>query len=205
LLYKEIQQKHWKGDLDEYRIEVNETLQLMIDMEVEKLHDKQQKEAREMLETMLRIMELPDTASSLDIFVRETGESEVLLGYETNKYQVFLNGVITEDLWIPTDLDVSDDLNLGKLLILSSQLRTGFENELVYQTSGEYCNLIKSKYTLRSKEYHAGYQTVNEVIEIREEQLTESEFIPPEGYISVSLAELGMISTADEEQSITTF
>ena len=190
---------YWKGNLDEYRNEVNETLQLMINMEVEKLPDDQKEEARNMLETMIRIMECPDTASSLDIFIRETGESEVVLGYETSKYQVFLNGVITEDLWIPSDLDVSADLDLGKLLVLLSQLRTGFENELLYQTTEDYCNLIENKYILRSKEYHTGYQTINEVIEIREEQLTESEFLPPDGYKPVSLSELGIINTADEE------
>lgn len=192
-------QMYWKGNLGEYRNEVKETLLLMINIEVEKLPDDKKEEARKMLETMMRIMESPDTASSLDIFIRETGENEEILGYETRKYQVFLNGVITEDLWIPTDLDISADLDLGKLLVLLSQLRTGFENELLYQTTIDYRNIIDKKYLFRTTEYHTGYQTVNEVVEIRKEQFNESEFLPPDGYKPVSLSVLGIINIADEE------
>jgi len=192
-------QLYWRGTLEDYRIEVNETLELMINIEVEKLPVDQQEEARRMFETMMRIMESPDTSSSIDIYVRETGENENILGYETQKYQVFLNGVIIEDLWIPQELDVSDDLDLEKYLLLMSQLSTGFEYDLYYQATAEYSHIIKDKYILRSKEYRIGYQTVCEVIEIREESLNELNFLPPPDYKSVTLSELGIINTGDEE------
>lgn len=192
-------QLYWRGTLEDYRIEVNETLGLMINIEVEKLPVDQQEEARKMFETMMRIMESPDTSSSIDIYVRETGENENILGYETQKYQVFLNGVIIEDLWIPQELDVSNDLDLEKYLSLICQLSTGFEYDIYYQTTAEYSQLIKDKYILRSKEYRIGYQTVCEVIEIREESLNESNFLPPPDYKSVTLSELGIINTGDEE------
>ena len=192
-------QMYWKGHLEDYRDELNETLQMMIDIEVSKLPDNQKEEARKMLETMLRIMENPDTTSSLDISIRETGESETILDYKTRKYQVFLNGVITEDLWIPDDFDVSQDLDFGKFLICLSHLRTGFENELLYQTSPAYRAIIEDTYILRTKEYHAGYQTIKEVTNIQETELNDSEFLPPEGYKPASLSELGIIQTSEEE------
>jgi hypothetical protein len=189
----------WKGNLDEYRKEVHETLELMIKMEVDKLPDDQKEEGRKILESMIRIMENPDTLSFMDILTRETGEIEEIGGYETRKYQFFLNGVITEDLWIARDLDVSEDLDMGKYLLLLSQLRTGFENELLYQTTEEYYQIIQNTYVLRSREYHTGYQTVKEVIEIQEKDLDKSVFLPPENYKPVSLSELGIITTGDEE------
>ena len=192
-------QMFWKGSLENYRKEVQETLELMINIEVEKLPEEQQEEARKMFETMMRIMESPDTSSSIDIFIRETGEKENILGYDTYKYQVFINGVITEDLWIPRDLDVSDDLDLGKYLLLLSELSPCFDNELFHQTTEEYNRIIEGKYIFRTKEYNVGYQTVSEVVEIQKKQLNESEFLPPPGYKPVTLSELGIINTADEE------
>jgi hypothetical protein len=189
----------WKGTLEHYRKEVRETLESMIDLEVMKLPEEKQDEARRTFETMMRIMEHPDTASVLDIFIRETGERETILGYQTAKFQVFLNGVIMEDLWIPDNLDVSDDLDQGKYLLLLSQLSTGFENELVYQISPKYTRLIQDTYILRTKDYKIGYQTVNEVVDIRKESLDESVFLPPGEYKPVTLTELGIITMDDQE------
>jgi len=190
---------YWKGTLEDYWKEVRETLELMIDLEVKKLPEEKQDEARKTFETMIRIMEHPDTTSTLDIFIRETAEKDTILGYETAKFQVFLNGVIMEDLWIPEKLDVSSDLDQRKYLRLLSQLSTGFENELVYQTSTEYNRLIQNTYVLRTKEYKIGYQTVNEVVDMRQESLVESVFLPPTNYKPVTLTELGIIATDDEE------
>ena len=189
----------WKGTLNDYRQEVRETLEMMIDLEVKKLPEDKQDEARRTFETMMRIMEHPDTASTLDLFIRETAENDTILGYETTKFQVFLNGVIMEDIWIPNHLDVSRDLDQGKYLNLLSQLSTGFENELVYQTSAEYNRLIQDTYVLRKKEYKIGYQTVKEVVDIRQEALEESVFLPPADYKPVTLTELGIITMDDEE------
>jgi len=190
---------YWKGTLEDYWKEVRETLELMIDLEVKKLPEEKQDEARKTFETMIRIMEHPDTTSTLDIFIRETAEKDTILGYETAKFQVFLNGVIMEDLWIPEKLDVSSDLDQRKYLRLLGQLSTGFENELVYQTSTEYNRLIQNTYLLRTKEYKTGYQTVNEVVDMRQESLGESVFLPPTNYKPVTLTELGIIATDGEE------
>ncbi len=189
----------WKGTLNDYRQEVRETLEMMIDLEVRKLPEEKQDEARKTFETMMRIMEHPDSSSALDLFIRETAEKDTILGYETAKFQVFLNGVIIEDIWIPSYLDVSRDLDQGKYLCLLSQLSTGFENELVYQTSAEYNQLIQGTYILRIKEYKIGYQTVIEVVDIRQELLDESVFLPPPDYKPVTLSELGIIAMDDEE------
>ena len=99
-----------------------------------------------------------------------------------------------EDIWIPRHLDVSRDLDQGRYLNLLSQLSTGFENELVYQTSAEYNRLIQDTYVLRKKEYKIGYQTVKEVVDIRQEALEESVFLPPADYKPVTLTELGIIT-----------
>jgi len=78
-------------------------------------------------------------------------------------------------------------------------LSTGFKNELVYQTSTEYNRLIQNKYVLRTKEYKIGYQTVNEVVDMRQESLGESVFLPPTNYKPVTLTELGIITMDDQE------
>ena len=189
----------WNGTLEDYRKEVKETFELMVDLEIRKLPENKQEEARRTFETMLKIMENPDTISILDVFIRETAEKDTILGYETTKFQVFLNGVITEDLWISSELDVSNDLDQGKYLRLLSQLSTGFENEMVYQRSDEYNRLMEDTYVLRTKEYKIGYQTVKEVVDIQQEFLNDSVFLPPENYKSATLTELGIISMDDTE------
>lgn len=189
----------WNGTLEDYRKEVKETFELMIDLEVQKLPVEKQEEARRTFETMMRIMEQPDTTSFLDIFIRETAEKDTILNYETTKFQVFLNGVITEDLWISDKLDVSTDFNQKKYLHLLSQLSAGFENELVYQTSDQFIRSIKDTYVLRSKKYKIGYQTVNEVVEMRQESLDGAIFLPPGNYKPGTLTELGIIAMDSEE------
>ncbi len=189
----------WKGTVEDYLKEVRETFELMIDLEVKKLPEEKQDEAKRTFETMMRIMEHPDTASALDIFIRETAEKDTILGYETAKFQVFLNGVIIEDLWISGKLDVSRDLDQSKYLYLLSQLSTGFENELVYQAAAEYKHLIHNTYILRTKEYKIGYQTVKEVVDMRQEALDESVFLPPPDYKPVTLTELGIIAMDNQQ------
>jgi len=147
----------------------------------------------------MRIMESPDTSSVLDIFIRETAERDTIIGYETSKYQVFINGVLKEDVWIAENMRTSSDLNFEKYIKFQRRLSEGFENDLFYQTTDEYGAMLRGNFILRTKDYKYGYQTINEVVEIREVDLDRSEFLPPSNYKTVSLSELGLINTGEEE------
>ncbi|UCG27780.1 MAG: DUF4412 domain-containing protein [Bacteroidales bacterium] len=190
---------YWSGTLEEYWEEVNRTLKLMIEIEVEKLPEDQQEQARKLFQNMMKIMEDPDTSSVLDVFIRETAEKDTIIGYEVLKYQVFLNGVLKEDIWIAENLNTLPNLDLRKFVNFQRKLSEGFENELFYQATDEYGRILDDYFILKTKDYQYGYQTVNEVVEMREEDFDISEFLPPSNYKTVSLSELGLIDSGEEE------
>lgn len=200
-LYRPEIRIYWKGTVDEYKREMHETYEIMMKMELEKIPSDQQESAEEMFKKMMKVMENPDltTEPSMDVLIRQTADNENIAGYNSSKYQVFINGILKEDIWVSEEVNVSEDLDIRKFYHQVYQLSGGFRDDFEYQSGAQYIQLIEKGYFLRSKDYQYGFQTITEVTEITEKDLPESEFDIPAGYKKVSLPDLGIFNGSDEE------
>ena len=127
----------------------------------------------EMMESMGKM--LPEWKGKVEI--KKTSDTEPILGHETTKYQVMVDGALTQELWMAKDLNIGEDLDMEKFTHMSSaQMRRS-----TYQSSPEYQELMKMGYPLKQVQYQGDKKITMQVTKIEKEDIPESRFEVPTG------------------------
>jgi hypothetical protein len=136
----------------------------------------------DMMESMGKM--LPEWKGTIDI--KETPDTEQILGHKTTKYQVIVDGKLTQELWMAKDLNVGEDLDMEKFTHMSSaQMRRS-----TYQSSPEYQELIRMGYPLKQVQYQGDRQIVMQVTKIEKQDIPESKFKIPEGLKQMDMQQM---------------
>jgi hypothetical protein len=158
-------------------------------------------EQRERMEALLAHMK-PTTTSSNRVEIINLGESDIIAGYKTTKYQVVFNGDIKEILWQTTDKAIMNEI--GHLLTLSEEFSCNDKND--YQDSEQYKALSKKGFPLKTylndaandesnnrfgQNEYSDYDDsdVEEVVSISFANIATSEFSIPAHYKKITMAE----------------
>lgn len=154
-------------------------------------------EQREMVEKMIKERELESGASGSDrivISIKKSEETTEISGYKASRYDVFYNNKLNEELWLTNDLDIQNELDLEKM----SNLMTGFkkvnkqlgDNTVVNEEA--FINLFTNGgFPLKTVDRSFGESVyVEEVVDIRKQEIPKDEFVLPSGYKEKSVNEL---------------
>lgn len=130
-------------------------------------------------------------ASVEEVRVERAGSGGNIAGYATQKFRVYADGDLYEELWVATDKgllrEVSDMEALARFSGCASRMMGG---ETV-ESSAEYKRLMQSGWVLKSIEHDNGYSEVMvEVKAIDEKSIPDTEFEIPAGYEETSLDRL---------------
>jgi hypothetical protein len=136
----------------------------------------------EMIESMGKM--LPEWKGTVE--VKKTSDTEPILGHETIKYQVMVDGKLTQELWMAKDLNIGEDLDMEKFTHMSAtQARRS-----TYQSTPEYQELMKMGYPLKQIQYEGNGKITMQVTKIEKQDIPASRFEVPEGLKEMNMQQM---------------
>jgi hypothetical protein len=154
-------------------------------------------EQREMVEKMMQKRELEsgkNGTGKIVISIKNSGVSENISGYKASKYEVFHNDKLNEELWLTNDLDIQKELDLKKMSNLMTEFkkvnkRLGDDNVVNEEA---FINLFANGgFPLKTVDRSFGETVyIEEVVDIKKEDIPADNFKLPSGYKEKSVNEL---------------
>jgi hypothetical protein len=127
----------------------------------------------------------------LQIEVKKTRKKAVIAGKPTQKFQVWVQGKLKEDLWIYEKIKLNAEIDLKKYVELMEAM-SGPGNAKFYESSPEYMNLLEHGYSLKTIKYEEEGSRTTEVIQIEQKTIPDSEFQIPADYQRVDIEKMWM-------------
>lgn len=123
--------------------------------------------------------------------VKDLGPGERLLGYETRRHQVFLDGELLEELWVAPKVDVEREANPAAFAVaLQKMLGGGSGVDQGYESDPAYVKVRTAGYPLRQVLYFVGEKSSLEVKAVEQVAVPDAEFAIPPGFAKIGYAEL---------------
>lgn len=132
-----------------------------------------------------------DPAKPLAVVVKDLGAGERLLGYDTRRYQVLVDGELLEELWLALKVQLAGEIDLAAFgTAMKRMLGGGAGLNQGYEESEAYRNLRAGGYPLRQVLYFVGEKSTLEVTSVTIKDVPSSEFAVPKGFAKVGYVEL---------------
>lgn len=190
---------YWKGNPDEFRNGLNTAMKKFMEQMMAQIPETQREMYSEMLGDMSDMYKTPQKQEikNINIEIVNTGETEEIAGYDTEKFLVNVDGTKKETLWISEQLNPGSDLNIRKAYEMMNKIRPNVEDEILYEYSDAYLDLISKGFLMKSTE--SGGESV-EVIKVVERNISDAEVSLPQGFKEVSIDEMlrQQMMTGDE-------
>ncbi len=195
LTYVSQQKKgYWTGKPADYLRFVMEFTLDMLEEEI-KHADRYERPALQALYDDLKMnlkhdMDAVELIGELPVEIIMTEQSEMIVGYRSNRYLVYFDRVLVEEVWLTPDIDLGSEYDFREFRAFIDEMSWNgmFAN---YRSSDEYIHLMKSGMPMRTVEDdQSATESVTEVVMIENRQIPASEFYPPKGYSLMELDEL---------------
>jgi hypothetical protein len=124
------------------------------------------------------------------IEIKNTGRKSVVNGFQTLEYEVKVDSILKERLWVTTDKTPYDEVNVDDMLALSRAINPrSLVSILSY--SSDYVDLLKKGMVVKSIDYHVnGIRQTSQVKKIKQMDMDMTLFQPPAGYRHAEIAEI---------------
>jgi len=174
-------QYFWSGTVDEYVAQMLKT--------------RAQAAKRKRGEEIGEGKPVVDLSSLPPVVVVRTEETEKIAGHATVKYEIKVDDVLFEELWIADDLNLSSDMDAKKVLAYQKKMSAAMlgNSATAYNAvynSPEYQKLIEKGFVLRSVTHHIAGGFERMAVEVKNVEIPESEFVVPDNYRKVRLSDV---------------
>ena len=123
--------------------------------------------------------------------MKDLGPAERLLGYETRRHAVRVDGELIEELWVAPKVAVAAEVDpaafaaaMGKMLGEGMSAGQGYEESAAYQA------LRATGFPLRQVLHFVGEKSTLEVTAVAVQDFPAADFAVPKGFTRVGYAEL---------------
>jgi len=154
-------------------------------------------EQREMVEKMIKERELEsgkNGTGKIVISIKSSEISENISGYKASKYEVYHNDKLNEELWLTNDLDIQKELDLKKMSNLMSEFKKvnkRLGNDTMVNEDAFINLFANGGFPLKTVDRSFGETVyIEEVVDIRKEDIPADNFKLPSGYKEKSVNEL---------------
>jgi len=144
-------------------------------------------EQRAMMEQM---MKQSAPAQKQEISIKKAGSGGKVVGWDTDKYEIFVNGNLYEEVWLVTDSALVKDLAKVDFEVfrefsscMANQPGGGFDPE----NSPEYVKLMKKGWEVKSVSHGDVEQHSSDTVSLEKKDIPESEFQVPPNYRKVTI------------------
>lgn len=154
-------------------------------------------EQREMVEKMMKERELEagkNETGRIVISIKNSEVSENISGYKASKYEVFHNDKLNEELWLTNDLNIQNELDLKKMANLMTEFKKvnkRLGNDTVVNEEAFINLFANGGFPLKTVDRSFGETVyIEEVVEIKKQDIPKENFKLPSGYKEKSVDEL---------------
>lgn len=121
--------------------------------------------------------------------VERTGQVDTLAGHPARNHQIYVEGQLTEEVWIAEDLDISRELDPDKYAQLLQQTRSDDSSD--WEFDPQVRALRTKGLELKSIRHAAtGPEESGAVQKVEQKQLPDSTFQVPAGYKKGTMAQI---------------
>ncbi len=199
-LINQKKQFFWTGTTDEYVRQMGEHRQSAMKDRVaamgmaEKLK-KQKDDSKKNRDAAKEKRPTPEKAPLPPVSITSTGTREKIAGYDTEKYDVKVDGELFQELWMTTGLNVSADLDAAKFIAQQQKTAATMMGKSSQQynalyNDAEYRGMIERGFILKSVIHHLAGGYDRTATAVKQEEVPASAFTVPEKYRRVRLADL---------------
>jgi len=181
---------YWSGSLTEFKEGITDAFRKQMQYLLDNAPEDQRFYFENLFQDYMEAIEEQPRKKPVNLKVQEEENGEMIKGFKTSKYDVYVNDTLKETLWITGEINPYAGINMEKLLDFNKQL-SPFDEHNNYTSAPTYLDVIRKGMIVRSVIYYPGTGKITtEVEEIQKTDLKPEEFGPPKGYHKVDLAEL---------------
>lgn len=136
-----------------------------------------------------------ERAKKLPVSIVSTGQHEKVAGYDTEKFEVKVDGDLFQEIWLTNGLSVAADLDAAKFLAQQEKTGAAMMGKSAKQYNAlyhdaQYRGMIERGFILRNVVHHlaGGFERV--ATSVKQEDVPASAFEVPDGYRRVRLSDL---------------
>lgn len=193
-------QTYWEVNMNEIREKYKKAIHEFVDEALKAVPPEQ----REMYRPLFAQMEEAyadvdmDKVKALNIDIKHTGKTQQIAGFKADEYQIIVNGQLKETKWIAKDLDISDDMDVTKMMDAMMSLAQFGDDEFLYMHSRDYINLHKKGFEMKSLDFEG---ETREVTRVEQRRIDAADFRIPDGYRKITLQEMMMMEFNSDDDS----
>ncbi len=182
---------YWSGTPEEWRKGMEEGQKQMEEAQLKKMTPEQRDAYKQYKKKMEEEAKKQTPKKKVKVDVKKTSGKATIAGYSGQKYQVWVDEKLKEELWICAKINPKDEIDLPKLVQLTKAM-SGPEAEESYESSPEYMALlVEQGASLKTINYdeEGNKNYVTETVKVEKKNIPNSEFEVPKGYKKLSTAE----------------
>lgn len=187
------QKTFWRGTPSQLASEAGK---IMNDMD--KMMDEQLSaipaEQRDMLKQALRDQITPGKNSpNPNAQVVDTGLGDTIAGYPARKYEIRVDGKLSEALWITGGIKMGSEFDVRRFSEMMRSLTSGISmiGDYAAMSSPQVMSLLEKGWPLRVVDYQGGkYNMLSDVIKVEKKSISPATFDIPKDYQQSSVVDI---------------
>ncbi|MCB2191662.1 MAG: DUF4412 domain-containing protein [Deltaproteobacteria bacterium] len=182
-------QVYWSGNPQQLNQQMTQALDARMEQALKQAPPEQRDQMRAMMKQRMGRGMAPPAA---DVKVKDTGETSKIAGYESNKYQVYVDGKLRQEMWVAQLPGFKREMDMGKMMKLAHALRTGTGGQgLGWRRAQAVQELMSRGMPMKIVDYNrGGPMTVMTVTKVEKKSLPASTFQPPTGWKKVDFRQM---------------
>ena len=176
---------YWSGTPEEFRKLMEESKKMMEEHQLESMTPEQIEAYKKYKKQ--REEEVKTVPPKQKVEVKKTSKKAKIAGYSSQKYEVWVDGKLKEELWLCAEIMPLDEIDIKKLEQFFETMSGSGEREGSYHSSPEYekiATYMEKGYKLKNITYdeYGMEKSVSETVKIEKKNIPDSEFEVPKNY-----------------------
>jgi hypothetical protein len=136
------------------------------------------------------------SAGPLQFTFKKTGEVNKIAGYKSEKYEIYRDGRVDEEIWTSNDERLQEEIDMKKMGDYLSRLREvedslGGARPLSGESNQAYLEVYSSGFPMKTLDFPlSGKSIVEKTVKVSKKKIDDSEFNAPSGYKKVLLQQM---------------
>jgi len=191
---------YWEANFDELRTGMYDAMKSVTNAILADVPDDQKEMYSMVLNQMSEIWKSPDKQliDDLKLEIIQTGESENIAGYMSEKYLVKVNGETMEQIYVSPQLNLSKEFNTVKIIEAFSELTIDFDKTFYYVKRSEYKQLWEKGFVMKTIDKDGD---TLEVIKVEKREISMEELNVPQGFVPVSAKDIITFQMMQEQNN----
>ncbi|MCE1202671.1 MAG: DUF4412 domain-containing protein [Bacteroidia bacterium] len=185
------QKVYWRGHHDSLGEALYRQLDIQISLMIAQLPEKERDKASEEMQFLTALMRSHQPDSLLPDHFRIVATDSVtrILNYQCRKYLFSVDSLVVEEIWMTSELKPWDQIDLRRL---NQMMRLFNKPNLysAYRVSDEWLSMLGKGLLMRSVAINSFGNSVMEVSAVRQTNVREEIFLPPDDYRKAGIEEL---------------